>query len=142
MNKETVTWGDAAFRSMETLEERDKRLEELWGVFEDIPMDPETECMEEKFLCFPAGTHREEIWHWFDERHSRGVAYLLYGVGVERTPELSKLAYRKSMCEECMADCIFSPEGECLFPLVSGRKPEISDEEGCDDCIPTYLSGL
>lgn len=28
---------------------------------------------------FPAGTEREEIWHWFDERHPKGVAYLLYG---------------------------------------------------------------
>lgn len=28
---------------------------------------------------FPAGTDREKIWHWFDERHPRGVAYLLYG---------------------------------------------------------------
>ena len=44
----------------------------------DIPMDPETERMEEDFLCFPMRTHREEIWHWFDERHSKGVYYLLY----------------------------------------------------------------
>lgn len=35
--------------------------------------------MDEPFLGFPAGTHREDIWHWFDERHSRGVAYLLHG---------------------------------------------------------------
>lgn len=28
---------------------------------------------------FPAGTDREEIWHWFDERHPNGVVYLLYG---------------------------------------------------------------
>ena len=41
-------------------------------------MNPETERMEEDFLCFPIGTHREEIWHWFDERHSKGVYYLLY----------------------------------------------------------------
>ena len=28
------------------------------------------------------GIHREEIWHWFDVRHSKGVAYLLYGSSV------------------------------------------------------------
>ena len=41
-------------------------------------MNPETECMEAPFLDFPAGTPREDIWRWFDERHSKGVAYLLY----------------------------------------------------------------
>lgn len=61
-----------------TIQTSDKELEKLWEKFEDVPMDPVTECMEAPFLDFPAGTHREEIWHWFDERHSEGVAYLLY----------------------------------------------------------------
>lgn len=64
---------------METLKGRDAELERLWAEFGDVPMNPETECMDEPFLGFPAGTHREDIWHWFDERHSRGVAYLLHG---------------------------------------------------------------
>ena len=62
-----------------TLAERDAELERLWAEFDDVPMNPETECMDEPFLGFPVGTHREDIWHWFDERHSQGVAYLLYG---------------------------------------------------------------
>lgn len=62
----------------ETREMTDEMLELLWGMLEDIPMNPETECMEEAFLTFPAGTHREEIWHWFDQQYSKGVAYLLY----------------------------------------------------------------
>lgn len=57
----------------------DKLVESLWKLFEDVPMNPETECMEESFMGWPAGTHREEIWHWFDEHHSKGVHYLLYG---------------------------------------------------------------
>lgn len=57
----------------------DEQLEAFWTQFGAIPMDPETERMEDDFLCFPMGTHREEIWHWFDKRHSKGVAYLLYG---------------------------------------------------------------
>lgn len=60
-------------------DERDVRLEELWAEFGDLPMEPVTECIEEQFLGFQAGTHREEIWHWFDERYSKGVAALLYG---------------------------------------------------------------
>lgn len=64
---------------MKTLRERDIELEKLWKQFEDLPMDPDTEKIEEPFLSFPAGTDREDIWHWFDERHSKGVVYLLYG---------------------------------------------------------------
>ena len=68
-----------------TLAERDAELERLWAEFGDVPMNPETECMDEPFLGFPVGTHREDIWHWFDERHSQGVAYLLNGGESEET---------------------------------------------------------
>lgn len=81
----------AALNEIEPLAERDKALEELWAEFGDIPMNLETECMEEAFLGFPAGTHRETVWHWFDERHSRGVGYLLY-----QTPGLTKFRVRVS----------------------------------------------
>lgn len=64
---------------MKTLRERDAELELLWKQFEDVPMNPDTERIEEEFIGFPAGTDREDIWHWFDERHSKGVVYLLYG---------------------------------------------------------------
>lgn len=46
---------------METLRERDTQLEKLWKQFGDIPMNPDTEKMEESFMDFPAGTDREEI---------------------------------------------------------------------------------
>lgn len=64
---------------MKTLRERDAELELLWKQFEDVPMNPDTEKIEEEFIGFPAGTDREDIWHWFDERHSRGVVYLILG---------------------------------------------------------------
>ena len=54
----------------------DQELEELWDEFGDVPMDPETEKIEEDWNGFPAGTDREEIWHWFAAHHSRGVAWL------------------------------------------------------------------
>lgn len=66
------------FLDDEDTEYTDEQLEEYWSRFGAVPMDPETECMEDDFLCFPRGTHREEIWHWFDKRHSKGVYYLLY----------------------------------------------------------------
>ena len=64
---------------VDTLKGRDNDMKELWEMFGDVPMNPETECMEEAFAGFPAGTHREEIWRWFDERYSKGVYALLYG---------------------------------------------------------------
>jgi hypothetical protein len=32
-------------------------------------MNPETECIEEEWNGFAAGTHREEIWEWFEETY-------------------------------------------------------------------------
>lgn len=79
---EDTGWSPEEIKAMApaaTLRDRDAKLELLWDKFADVPMNPETECIDEPFLGFPAGTHREDIWHWFDERHSRGVAYLLNG---------------------------------------------------------------
>lgn len=63
---------------------RDAALEDAWDDFADVPMDPETECIEEPFLFFKAGTRREEIWHWFDEHHSKGAYWLLYERGMSK----------------------------------------------------------
>lgn len=57
----------------------DTELEDLWDNFGDIPMNPETEVMTADFLHFPKGTNREDIWKWFDQKHSKGVNFLLYG---------------------------------------------------------------
>ena len=73
-----------AICEFDTLAERDEELEALWDKFGDVPMNPDTEKIEEPFIHFPAGTDREDIWHWFDERHSKGVAYLLCCGNAER----------------------------------------------------------
>ena len=119
---------------IETLLDRDEVLEELWEQCGDIPMNPETECIEDKFMGWGPGIHREEIWHWFDERHSKGVAYLLYGDGFDRTPEPAKLLYLKQLCFECeSSSCQFNHSGECRFALIHERKPRINDIDGCID---------
>lgn len=64
----------------------DSEVEELWRSLDDVPMNPETERMEKPFLIFPAQTPREEIWHWFDKHHSKGIAYLLYGTEPQPAP--------------------------------------------------------
>ena len=119
---------------IETLRDRDEELEELWAQFGDVPMNPETECIEAPFMGWGAGIHREEIWHWFDRRHSKGVAYLLYGSGLDRTPEAAKLLYLKQLCMECESQtCQYNHGGECRFALVHERKPRITDDDGCID---------
>lgn len=70
--------------------EKDAAVLEVWNAFADIPMDPETEEMEESFLHFPARTDRETIWHWFDSNYSKGVHALLYGDGVDRTEKIAR----------------------------------------------------
>ena len=82
------------------LSTRDRELEELWEEFADVPMNPETEEMEEPFLHFPAGTNREEVWEWFDERYSRGVAKLLL-VGEPKDREVAQALFLTSLCCEC-----------------------------------------
>ncbi len=50
----------------------------LWNEFGAIPMNPDTEEIEEDWNGFPIGTHREEIWHWFEEYYDIYVADLMY----------------------------------------------------------------
>ena len=56
---------------------RDVVVEELWDNLADVPIDPETEELDEPYYIWPKGTDKEDIRHWFDEHHSKGVAYLL-----------------------------------------------------------------
>lgn len=58
----------------------DEILSILWDELGDIPFDDHANSdmtLATPWLCFSVGTEREEIWHWFDERHSKGVAWLL-----------------------------------------------------------------
>lgn len=121
-------------KHIKSLRQRDIELETLWEEFTDIPIDPETEKLEEPYLHFPAGTDRETVWHWFDNRHSKGVGYLLYGDGIDRTDTLAHLAFMKQLCFDCeSASCQFNHRGECRFALVHDRKPRINDIDGCID---------
>lgn len=68
-----------------------RMVEGFWKNLEDVPFredEAKSMVLEKDYrlmigtrevTMFPAGTEREEIWHWFDERHPKGVAYLLYG---------------------------------------------------------------
>lgn len=54
-------------------------IKDLWKDFGDVPMNPETECIENPWLCFEPGTHREEIWFWFEDTFDIVVGELMHG---------------------------------------------------------------
>lgn len=126
-----------ALDEIEPLRDRDEILEELWAQLEDVPFDPETETIEAPFMGWGSGISRDEIWHWFDARHSKGVAYLLYNDGVDRTPETARLLYHKQLCKDCGCDdCVYCHDGECRFALVHEQSPKITEENGCSEYCP------
>lgn len=72
-------WIEANYHSLIENKVNILAAKELWREFGDVPMDPETECIEIPWRDFEAGTHREEIWHWFEEYFVCSVAEDLMG---------------------------------------------------------------
>lgn len=52
---------------------------DLWEDFGEVPMNSDTEEIEEQWRHFLPGTRREEIWHWFEEQFNISVAEDLMG---------------------------------------------------------------
>lgn len=54
-------------------------LEEKWDELTDIPFDESDDdlVLSEDWFVFDKGTEREDIWHWFDNHHSKGVGWLM-----------------------------------------------------------------
>ena len=55
-----------------------KNCKKLWLDFAEIPIDAE-DAIEQGFEHFPIGTHRQEIWHWFEENFNVRVYDLMQG---------------------------------------------------------------
>lgn len=66
--------------SMEEQLFRLRHIEELWNKLGDTTINPETEEIETEFNGFPPGTHREEIWEWFEDVFDISVAEDLMGL--------------------------------------------------------------
>lgn len=59
----------------------DREVELLWEEFSDFPFEEGSNgelYLSVDWRGFSAGTSRDEIWHWFDGKHSKGVYFLLY----------------------------------------------------------------
>lgn len=58
----------------------DKGLEKLWLELRDIPTTEDGIEIDQSFHIWPKGTDVNVVWHWFDDRHSKGmVKGLMYG---------------------------------------------------------------
>lgn len=55
---------------------QDELIEAMWNTLEDVNTD-EDDCIEQNWFVFDKETHREYIWHWFDERYNKGVGWLI-----------------------------------------------------------------
>jgi len=51
----------------------DKQIEKLWKKFGDVPIN-ENDEIDINFHIWEKGVDKIEIWHWFDEQHSLGLA--------------------------------------------------------------------
>lgn len=59
----------------------DARLEGLWDDLTDVPVTEDADMrtvLDEDWHGFAKGTDVEDIWRLFDERHSKGVYWLMY----------------------------------------------------------------
>ncbi len=54
-----------------------KEIRDLWEQLGDVAIDND-EKIEEKFITFPPGTPREDIWHWFEDYLGVSIAELMY----------------------------------------------------------------
>lgn len=48
-------------------------LEKMWEEFGDIPTNSDDEIEVDFYGC-ENGTYRFDIWHWFDEKFTNGIA--------------------------------------------------------------------
>ena len=52
---------------------RAQYIKDLWLDFGNVPMNPNTECIEEEWNGFAAGWHRTSICDWFEESYGVSV---------------------------------------------------------------------
>ena len=56
-----------------------KKAKLLWEKLTDIAID-ENDNIDQDFLHFKKGTHKFEIWHWFEDEFDLSVAIDLMGL--------------------------------------------------------------
>lgn len=94
-----------SIRVVRTLGKGMVELVQLWIRLGDIPTTPDGEdvdCIEEPFLHFPVGTHREDIWHWFEEQNHRFmVGPLMSGAYTHPIERVNLKSVVEGICNAC-----------------------------------------
>lgn len=90
----THVWKDGKVSVKEKF--TDDELEALWNELGNVPVftaEDGSLCLDEPWFIFDKGTDCEDIiWHWFDDRYSKGVGVLMNGEG-SMTGMAKKLAF-------------------------------------------------
>ena len=61
--------------------ESDSEVEEKWAELEDVLFKEDENkelILAHNWFLFSEGSSREDIWKWFDKKHSKGVAWLMH----------------------------------------------------------------
>lgn len=133
-------------------------VKDLWKDFGDVPMDPETECIEETWGFFHKGTHREEIWRWFEETFEVSVGEHLMGHEdeliwngrryeiVDRVPSGYEIwNIGDNMCEGFLPLCTLKPADEQPFEGARQIDPDtlkVIRTDGAQAILRVSISGL
>lgn len=67
---------DADYQEVQRFISLDSLLEKIWISKKVVPLTNE-DTIATNWFIFPTGTDVEDIWRWFDERYSGGVAKLM-----------------------------------------------------------------
>lgn len=65
--------------NIKSTNEKDTFLVALWNEFSNVPVDEDTDTIDDDFYLWDRGTDKMDIWHWFDNHHSLGLAIGLMG---------------------------------------------------------------
>lgn len=66
--------------NLKSPKEVDNFLSALWEEFANVPVDEDSDNIEDSFYIWKIGTGKLDIWHWFDDNHSLGLAVGLMGL--------------------------------------------------------------
>lgn len=75
--------------------EKHRHARELWTRLGDVPVDDDG-YIEIAFLQFPAGTDREDIWHWFESEFNLSVVEDLMKMKEDGMAKKNQSVYPKS----------------------------------------------
>lgn len=125
-----------------------RMLEGFWKNLSDVPfsedeygslvLEKEYKLMfgNREIVAFPAGTEREEIWHWFDEKHPKGVIYLMNGIEAETSEKYYSIENGRDVQidisyteAEAIRKCLENPEAKEVF--VFKKNEEEHELLGC-----------